>query len=109
MYPLVLDCKKIKKDRGKIIQDLRKIGINCYGGFYNLHLLPLYKYKNKYLNKKFPIAFKKKNTIEKCPVAENLHKKTFIFFQLASYKYTINDADKIVQGFKKLWKKYGIE
>ena len=45
MYPLQLDCKKkLKKKRNLIVNDLKKLKIECRGGFYNLHKLPLYKY-----------------------------------------------------------------
>lgn len=109
MYPLILDCKKIGMKRNLIVNDLKKLKIQCRGGFYNLHKLPLYKYPNFFLSKKYPLSFKKKTVQQKCPVAEKLHNETFLSFQLCSFNYTKKDVKKIIAGFKKLWEKYKLK
>ena len=108
MYPMIFDCNKIGKKRDQIVKDLKKLKIECRGGFYNLHKLPLYKYTSLFLSRKYPTSFKKKTIQQKCLVAEKLHKENFISFQLCSFSYTKKDVQKILSGFEKLWKNYGI-
>ena len=109
MYPIILDCKKICKKRDTIVKDLLKLKIQCRGGFYNLHRLPLYKDKKSYLSKKYPKIFSGNKRNERCVVAEKLHNETFLSFQLCSFTYTKRDAHKIVKAFNKLWEKYKIK
>lgn len=109
MYPIVLDIKKIGISRDKILRDLKKLNINCRGGFYNLHKLPIYEKKNVFLTKMYPFAYKSNSKESACPVAEKLHNENFISLQLCSFKYTKSDVKKIIKAFEILWKKYKIK
>ena len=98
MYPLQLDCKKIGKKRNLIVNDLKKLKIECRGGFYNfinfhyINILAFYQ--------EIPCEFSKKAIQQKCPVAEKLHNESFLSFQLCSFSYTKKDVEKIISGFK---------
>ena len=40
-----------------------------------------------------------------CPVAEELHAKTYFSIPICYYEYTIKDILRIIKSFKKVWKK----
>ena len=107
-YPLVLDLKKLKTNREKVVKNLKKQGVILGQGYLNLHLLPFFKKKNnKGIKKKFSdIMSKNLSDYQKgaCPVAEELHAKTYFSIPICYYEYTIKDILRIIKSFKKVWK-----
>ena len=39
-----------------------------------------------------------------CPVAEELHAKTYFSIPICYYEYTIKDILRIIKSFRKVWK-----
>tara|TARA_B100001778_G_C18357938_1_gene525028 strand:- start:102 stop:320 length:219 start_codon:yes stop_codon:yes gene_type:complete len=69
----------------------------------------MYQHKIAYGSKGFPWNFQiyKKNITYKkgiCPVAENLHFKSYLGLSLDLYDFTLNDINLIIKSFKKVWK-----
>ena len=113
VIPILLDIKKIKFSRKKILKELNKFGAKgLTEGYVNLHTQPLFKNKICYGSKGFPWSFfKNKISYKKgiCPVAENFHEKSLLLYQGVSlYDLTKTNVDDLVLAFKKTWKKLGI-
>ena len=109
IFPMVLDLKKIKISRKKILKALEAEGVvGLTEGYVLTHLLPMFQKKIAYGSKGFP--WKIGNKINKidysrgiCPVAEDLHFKSFIGFEMCLFDLTIKDCDLISKSFKKVW------
>ena len=108
VYPLVLNLKKINFTRRQLVKALMKEGVQGFvEGYTNIHLLPMYIKKISYGTKGFPWKnFKSKINYYKglCPVAENLHDKTFLCFEICKYDLTKKDLDFVSKKFIKIWK-----
>jgi len=110
MYPMVLDISKIKAPREKIVQALEAEGITgLAAGYTNIHLLPIYQKKIAYGSKGFPwtsdichreVDYRKGI----CPVAEELHDKSYLGFEMCLNELSNQDVDLIITAFKKVWK-----
>jgi len=109
VIPFILDIKKFKYKRNKIIKFLKSENIvGLVEGYTNLHLLPVFKNKIAYGKQGFPWSiFNKKINYKKgiCKNAEELHDKTFFYLALCSYNYKLSDMKSYVHKFKKVWKK----
>ena len=107
VYPIKINTKKIGVSRKKIFKALINEGVQgITEGYTNLHLLPLFQKRIAYGKKGFPWKFFKNNTTYKksiCPVAENLHDKELICFELCLFELSIKDLDLICNAFKKVW------
>lgn len=111
VYPLVLE-KTLKIKRDKIIKLLVKEGVvGLMKGYINLYELPIFKKKIAYGKKGFPwrlfkskVNYSKKNY----PNTEELHNKRFFGILLCSYDYKEKDVNLIVQKFKRVWSKLGL-
>lgn len=113
VIPILLDLKKIKLSRKKILKELSKYGaIGLTEGYVNLHTQPLFKNKICYGRKGFPWTFFKNNTNYNkgiCPVAEKYHEKSLLLYQGVSlYNLTKTNVDDLALAFEKTWKKLGI-
>ena len=76
--------------------------------FANLHLLPMYQKKIAYGNNGFPwqSEFCKRDINYKkgiCPVAERLHDKTYIGFEMCRFELLDEDINNIIKAFYKVW------
>jgi len=107
-YPMVLDLEKINFTRKLFVKKLKKEGlIGFIEGYTNLHTLPMYQRKIAYGNKGFPWSnFKPKLFYRKglCPIAEKLHEKSFLNFELCKFDLSKKDLDFISNKFIKVWK-----
>jgi perosamine synthetase len=109
VYPMKLDIDQIGISRSRIIEALEAEGLKgLMGGYMNLHLLPMYQKKIAYGSKGFPWSSeicKREVSYTKgiCPVAETLHDKTFLGFQMCLYKLGNIEAETIIRVFKKIW------
>ena len=108
IFPITLDLKKIKYDRKHIIKCLSREGIQGLNeGYINIHNLPMFKNKIAYGKNGFPWSEYNKDIDygkNLCPVAENLHKKTFIGFEVCLFKLSTKDVLNISKAFIKVWK-----
>tara|TARA_B100000575_G_C23137284_1_gene660992 strand:+ start:799 stop:2064 length:1266 start_codon:yes stop_codon:yes gene_type:complete len=107
-FPMVLDLKKLKTNRKKIINTLRAEGVPVGEGYMNIHKLPTFEKKIAYGSNNFPWNLNKKQMDYRnvCKNAEELHNKTYFSFGIASYSLTIKDIDLVIKAFKKVWKNF---
>ena len=109
VFALTLDVDRLGVSREQIINALEAEGvIGLMRGYANLHMLPMYQNKIAYGSKGFPWTLKEARqdiTYTKgiCPVAEDLHDKTFMGLLLCLYDLSDNDVDLIINAFKKVW------
>ena len=105
-----IDINKLDVTRDLIIKALEAEGISgLTAGYANIHLLPMYQKKIAYGSHGFPWSLKGVRqdinyTKGICPVAEKLHEKTFIGFEMCVHDLPDNNVDLIVDAFKKVWK-----
>ena len=115
VYPMVLDVDQLGVSREKIIAALEAEGVTgLAAGYVNVHLLPMYQRKIAYGSNGFPWTSdicKRDVSYEKgiCPIAEELHDKTFLGFAMCLNELDNEDVDLIVTAFKKVWRKIGNE
>ena len=108
-YPLLLDKKMIKISRDKIINALKKEGVKgLFGGYANIHLLPVFQNKIAYGKHGFPwtyIRTRKDINYEKgiCPVAEELNDKTFFGIEMCLYEYSDKNIEELINAFLKVF------
>jgi perosamine synthetase len=109
IYPLVIDTEILPVGREKLLKALTAEGIGGIGGGYvNVHLLPMYQEKIAYGSHGFPWTSdicKRDVDYAKgiCPVAEQLHEKSFMGFEMCLYELDDKDIDAIISAFHKVW------
>jgi dTDP-4-amino-4,6-dideoxygalactose transaminase len=107
IYGFRIDKNKIGVDREKIVEALKAEGVPwIYGGYQNIHLLPMYQKKIAYGKNGFPWnPFNKKISYKKgiCPTAERLHDKELVCLQICQHNYTKKEIDLVIKAFKKVW------
>jgi dTDP-4-amino-4,6-dideoxygalactose transaminase len=113
VYPIILDVDQLGVSRGRIYSALEAEGIpGLAQGFANVHLLPMYQKKIAYGSKGFPwtsdichrdVSYAKGI----CPIAEELHDKTFLGFETCVHELGNADVDLIVAAFRKVWDQMG--
>jgi dTDP-4-amino-4,6-dideoxygalactose transaminase len=109
MYPLVLDVDALGVSRAVIIKSLEAEGvIGLATGYANIHMLPMYQKKIAYGSKGFPWSSeicRRDVSYARgiCPVAEELHEKTYIGFAMCMHELDGNEVELMVQAFKKVW------
>lgn len=109
MYPIVLDIEKIGVSRNRIIEALEAEGIEgLAAGYANLHMLPMYQKKIAYGTNGFPWSSEicqRDVSYEHgiCPVAEELHEKTYIGFALCMHELSNEEVDQMIKAFRKVW------
>ena len=115
VYPMVLDVDQLGVSREKIVAALEAEGVTgLSAGYVNVHMLPMYQRKIAYGSNGFPWTSdicKRDVSYAKgiCPVAEELHDKTFLGFAMCLNELDNEDVDLIVAAFKKVWRKIGNE
>ena len=111
-FPIIIDKSKTKFSRKVICRALRAEGIQISEGYINLHTLPIFKHMIAYGSSGFPWTLNKyrRHVYRKvsCPIAEELHNKTFMHISMYSLNYKIKDIKNIIKGFTKVWKNMGI-
>jgi perosamine synthetase len=109
MYPLILDVDGLGISRPTILKALAAEGVvGLVAGFANIHMLPLYQKKMAYGSKGFPwssdICRREVSYAHGiCPVAEELHEKTYIGFAMCMHELADAEVDLVVAAFKKVW------
>jgi perosamine synthetase len=109
MYFMVIDDTLLGVSRNRIFDALVAEGVPSLSTtFANLHLLPMYQQKIAYGTRGFPwssdvchrdVSYAKGI----CPVAENLHDRSYIGFQMCKHQMSIDEVDLIIQAFHKVW------
>lgn len=109
VYGLKLDVDKLGVPREKIAEALRAEGVPAVmAGYQNLHLLPVFRNKIASGSKGFPWSspYCSRN-IEYvpglCPVAEELHSRTFLGLGICMNELPPDDVQLIVKAFNKVW------
>lgn len=109
VYPMVLDIDQLGVSRERICAALEAEGVaGLAAGYANVHLLPIYQQKIAYGSAGFPWTSdicKRDVSYAKgiCPVAEELHEKTFLGFAMCLNELEDEDVDLIVAAFRKVW------
>jgi len=109
VYPMILDVDLLGVSRQKIHAALEAEGVTgLASGYANVHLLPMYQKKIAYGSKGFPwtsdICHRDVDYSKGiCPVAEQLHDKTYLGFQMCLHALEGEDIDLIVAAFRKVW------
>lgn len=109
MYPLVLDVEMLGLSRAVIMKALKAEGVEgLAAGYANIHLLPMYQKKIAYGSHGFPwssdICRREVSYAHGiCPVAEELHEKTYIGFAMCMHELDEKEVGLMVEAFKKVW------
>ena len=109
VYGIILDIDKLGVQRSALINALRAEGVpGLMDGYQNVHLLPMFRNKIAYGTNGFPWSsphcdseFEYRPGI--CPVAEELHEKTFLGLNWCMYQYSPADVDLMIKAFQKVW------
>lgn len=113
VYPMILDIDLLGVSRERICAALEAEGVTGLAvGYTNIHLLPMYQQKIAYGSNGFPWTSdicKRDVSYAKgiCPVAEELHDKTFLGFAMCLHELEDSDLDMIVSAFRKVWEQLG--
>jgi dTDP-4-amino-4,6-dideoxygalactose transaminase len=109
VFGLTLDTKTIGVDRATLVDALRAEGVTGLGlGYQNLHLLPLFRHRIAYGTSGFPWTSPHASSEVTygeglCPVAERLHRETFVGFNLCHAEFGDDDIDLVITAFRKVW------
>ena len=109
MYCLTLDVRQLGVSRSKIFAALEAEGVTGLSeGYVNVHMLPMYQQKIAYGSKGFPWTSdicKRDVSYEKgiCPVAEELHDKTLLGYEMCMHDLNDQDVALVVAAFEKVW------
>lgn len=109
MFFMIIDERETEVSRDIIFEALIAEGLQGLSKtFANLHLLPLYQKKIAYGSKGFPWSseFCKREISYKkgiCPIAEELHDKSYIGFEMCLFELSEVDIQKIIKTFQKVW------
>jgi len=109
VYGLTLDVHALGVPRERIVEALRAEGVpSLMEGYQNLHLLPLFRHKIAYGSKGFP--WKSPYCTRDiqygpglCPVAEELHRQTFLGLNICMNELPTDDVALIIKAFCKVW------
>ncbi len=110
IYGLQLDTVRLGLGRETLLQALRAEGVpGIVGSYQNLHLLPLFRHRIAYGTGGFPWkgAPQGDSTVTYgpglCPVAEDLHSRSFFGLALGQFAHGPHEVAQIVAAFKKVW------
>ena len=109
IYPIILDLSKINKTRKEILNALEAEGVQgLAGGYVNIHRLPMFQKKIAYGKNNFPWSadfVKREVNYNKgiCPIAEELHDKSFIAYNNCHYDLSEKDIKLIGNAFVKVF------
>ena len=111
VYGMELDVDALGVPRQKVIDALKAEGVpSIFGGYQNLHLLPIFMHRIAYGAHGFPWTLAEREIAYgpgTCPVAEELHSRTFVGINLCACEYHPEDVDLIVAAFRKVWDNLG--
>ena len=109
IYPLILDINRLGVERTSLVEALEAEGVSgLTNGYVNVHLLPMYQKKQAFGSNGFPwsSSFCKRDIDYSkgiCPVAEELHERSFFGLEMCLYELPDADVDAIIAAFHKVW------
>ena len=109
VYPMVIDPNVLEISREKLVDALRKEGVpSLVEGYVNLHRLPMFQKKIAFGSLGFPWTLHDKNlqpnySLGTCPIAEELHDKTYLALAITGLDLTEKDIALIGKAFRKVW------
>jgi perosamine synthetase len=107
VYGLRIDPDAIGIDRDRLLEALRAEGVPALmRGYQTIHRLPIFKHRIAYGTKGFPFTLAEREIPYGdgvCPVAEDLHDRTFVGINLCACEYYDADVDLILAAFRKVW------
>lgn len=109
IYGIKVCPDAIGVSRSRLVRALKAEGVpGLAEGYQNLHRLPLFRNRVAYGSRGFPwisdickrdISYAEGN----CPIAEDLHNRTFIALNLCAYDYNEEQVNLITRAFRKVW------
>jgi perosamine synthetase len=108
-FPISYDAKLVGVSRDVFVKALLAEGIPASAGYVRpLYLEPIYQKERIFKRSRFPFNLRKSNHRSSyrkglCPVAEDLHYKSFIALDLCAHPLGFKDMDDIVRAFHKIF------
>jgi len=110
VFGMTLDPELLGRSRGWVVEALQAEGVLALlEGYQCIHLNPLFRHRIGYGTEGFPwkglasgdstVTY----TPGLCPVAEDLHQRTFLGLNLCAHPYTDPQIDQVVAAFRKVW------
>ena len=109
VYGMVLDTQQLGLSRDGLLAALRAEGVpGLMNGYQNIHLLPVFRRKIAHGTTGFPwTANPQGDAITYapglCPVAEELHARSFLGLALCLCEYEPQDVGRVIEAFRKVW------
>jgi dTDP-4-amino-4,6-dideoxygalactose transaminase len=109
VYGLQIDAARVGVPRQLLVEALRAEGVpGLFGGYQNLHRLPMFRNKIAYGTGGFPwtspyASRQVEYRAGICPVAEELHDRTFLGLNLCMCEYEPADVELVIGAFRKVW------
>ena len=107
VYGIRLDIDTLGISREKILKALQAEGVpGVFGGYQNLHMLPIFRNKIAYGTGGFPWTLAEREIAYGagvCPIAEELHTKSFLGMNLCMCEFTETDIKRVIAAFQKVW------
>jgi len=110
VFGIILDPERLGRSRHWIYEALRAEGVtSLYAGYQCIHLNPLFRNRIAYGTGGFPWKGLVQGDSQitygpgLCPIAEDLHKRTFLGIGLCNHSYTDFEIDMLVAAFCKVW------
>jgi len=110
VFGMTLDPERLGRPRSWIVDALRAEGVPALSvGYQCIHLNPLFRHRIAYGTAGFPWKglANGDSTVTYgpglCPVAEDLHQRTFLGLNLCAHSYTDPEIDRVVAAFRKVW------
>lgn len=113
VYGMTLDTALLGVPRQRIVDALRAEGVpGLFGGYQNLHLLPMFRHRVAYGSQGFPWTSPYSSRDVRygpglCPVAEELHSTSFMGLNLCMSEFPPQDVERVAQAFHKVWRQLG--
>ena len=110
VFGMVLNLECLGRARSWILGALKAEGVPAlFGGYQCIHLNPLFRHRIAYGSSGFPWTGLTRGDSSVtyapglCPVAEEMHQRTFLGLNLCAHPYTDAEIDQVVTAFRKVW------
>lgn len=110
VYGMRLDIDRLGVPRDRLVAALRAEGVpGLMNGYQNVHLYPLFQQRIAYGTAGFPWTSPYAGRDVRygrgtCPVAEDLHARTFLGINICLNNYSPDDVAQVVGAFDKVWR-----
>ena len=110
VFGMTLNPEQLGRSTSWVVEALKAEGITGLAkGYQCVHLNPLFINRIAYGTKGFPWKGLTRRDSEVkyynglCPIAEDLHKRTFFCLGLCTHEYTDSEIDQTIAAFQKVW------